>query len=129
MKNDVNVPLFRIRIRRIRMFLCLPDPHPDLLVKGTDTRIRIRTPKCHGSPTLFISVYFSLAFLFLLYSMFKERSEEVDLQEVLKEIDEQIKERPSLFISVIKFEVLPVWYLPYRISILCSYLNPLLIHV
>ncbi len=56
------------------------------------------------------SVCSTLAFLFLLYSLFKERSEEVDLQEVLKEIDEQIKERFSLFISVIKFEDLPVWY-------------------
>ncbi len=30
------------RIRRIRMFLGLPDPHPDSLVRGTDHRIRIR---------------------------------------------------------------------------------------
>jgi hypothetical protein len=60
------------------------------------------------------SVYSSLAFLFLLYSLFKERSEEVDLQEVLKEIDEQIKERFSLLISVIKFEDLTVWYVSYR---------------
>jgi hypothetical protein len=29
LKNDVNVPVFQIRIRRIRMFLVLPDPHPD----------------------------------------------------------------------------------------------------
>jgi hypothetical protein len=28
---------------RIRVFLGLPDPHPDLLVRGTDPRIRIRT--------------------------------------------------------------------------------------
>jgi hypothetical protein len=40
--NDVNVPVFRIRIR-ICMFLGLPDPHPDPLVRGTDPRIRIRT--------------------------------------------------------------------------------------
>jgi hypothetical protein len=37
-KNDINVPVFRIRnriqIRRIRMFLGLPDPDP--LVIGTD---------------------------------------------------------------------------------------------
>ncbi len=38
LKNDVNVPLFRIRIRR---FLGLPDPNP--LVRGTDVRIHIRT--------------------------------------------------------------------------------------
>ncbi len=35
------------------------------------------------------------------------------MQEVLKEIDEQIKERFSLSISVIKFDVLPVM-VPYR---------------
>jgi hypothetical protein len=40
LKNDVNIPVFRIRIR-IGMFLGLPDPHP--LVRGTDPRIRIRT--------------------------------------------------------------------------------------
>jgi hypothetical protein len=72
------------------------------------------------------SVCSTLAFLFLLYSLFKERSEEVDLQEVLKEIDEQIKERFSLFIFFYKFEVLSAWYL---IGILCSYLNPLLLHI
>ncbi len=33
----------RIWIRRICMFLGLPDPHPDQLVRGTDPRIRIRT--------------------------------------------------------------------------------------
>jgi hypothetical protein len=40
---DVNVPVFRIRIwiRRIHMFLGIPDPHPDPLVRGTDPRIRI----------------------------------------------------------------------------------------
>ncbi len=31
LKNDVNVPVFWIR-----MFLSLPDPHPDALVRGTD---------------------------------------------------------------------------------------------
>jgi hypothetical protein len=31
-----------IRIRRIRMFLDLPDPHPETLDKGTDERNRIR---------------------------------------------------------------------------------------
>ncbi len=36
LKNDVNVPLFRIR-----MFLGLLDPHSDPLVRGTDPRIRI----------------------------------------------------------------------------------------
>ncbi len=39
--------MFRIltgtRIRRIHMFLGLPDPHPDPLVRGTDPRIRIHT--------------------------------------------------------------------------------------
>jgi hypothetical protein len=39
-KNDVNVPVFHIRIR---MLLGLSDPHRDPLVRGTDTRIRIRT--------------------------------------------------------------------------------------
>jgi hypothetical protein len=42
LKNDVNVPLFRIRIR-IHMFLGFPDKHPDPLVKGTDPRIQLRT--------------------------------------------------------------------------------------
>ena len=28
-------------IRRIRMFLGLPDPHPDPLVRGTESRIQI----------------------------------------------------------------------------------------
>ncbi len=41
------LPVFRIRIwiriRRIRMFLGIPDPHPDPFVRGTDPRIRIRT--------------------------------------------------------------------------------------
>ncbi len=32
----------RIRIRRIRIFLSLPDPHPDPQVIGTDPRISIR---------------------------------------------------------------------------------------
>jgi hypothetical protein len=60
--NDVNVAVFQIRIlvRRIRMFLGLPDPHPDPLVRG----IRIRgsasasasVPKCHGSATLLPNV-------------------------------------------------------------------------
>jgi hypothetical protein len=37
LQNDVNVPVLRIRIRiRICMFLGFPDPHPDLLVRGTD---------------------------------------------------------------------------------------------
>jgi hypothetical protein len=48
LKNYVNVPVFRIWIR---MFLALPDPHPNTLVRGTDPRIRIRN-KCHGSQTL-----------------------------------------------------------------------------
>jgi hypothetical protein len=57
LKNDVNVPVFRIRM--IRMFSGLPYPHPDPLVRdtGTDPRIRIRIrirtiPKYHGSATL-----------------------------------------------------------------------------
>ncbi len=39
------------------MFFDLPDPHPDLLVGGTDPRIRIRIrigmvrTECHGSST------------------------------------------------------------------------------
>jgi hypothetical protein len=49
LKNDVNVPIFRIH--RIRMFLGLPVQHPDPLVRGTDPRIRISVPKCHESPT------------------------------------------------------------------------------
>ncbi len=36
------LPVFRIRIRRIRMFLGLPDPHPNPLDRGTDHRIRNR---------------------------------------------------------------------------------------
>ncbi len=43
LKNDVNVLVVRIQIRWIRMFLGLPDPHPDPLVRGTDPGIRIRT--------------------------------------------------------------------------------------
>ncbi len=39
LKNDV--PEFRNH--RIRMFMGLPDQHPDPLVRGTDPRIRIRT--------------------------------------------------------------------------------------
>ncbi len=35
-KHDVNVPVFRIRICRIPMFLVLPDPHPNPLVTRTD---------------------------------------------------------------------------------------------
>ncbi len=34
LKNDVNIPVFRIRIR---LFLVLPDPHPNPLVTSTDT--------------------------------------------------------------------------------------------
>jgi hypothetical protein len=30
------IPVLRIRIRRIPMFLGLPDPGPDPLVRGTD---------------------------------------------------------------------------------------------
>ncbi len=43
LKNDVNLPVFRIRIRtrRIHKFLDFPDPHRDALVRGTDPRIRI----------------------------------------------------------------------------------------
>ncbi len=37
LKNDVNVPVFRIR-----MFLGLPDPQPDTLVRGMDPMIQIR---------------------------------------------------------------------------------------
>jgi hypothetical protein len=41
------LPVFRIRIRRIRMFLGLSDPHPDPLDWGTDPRIRgSRSEKC-----------------------------------------------------------------------------------
>jgi hypothetical protein len=41
LKNDVNVPVCRIwlRIRRNLMFLGLPDPHLDPLVRGTDPRM------------------------------------------------------------------------------------------
>ncbi len=35
-KNAENVPVFRNQIRRIRMFLGLPDQQPDPLVRGTD---------------------------------------------------------------------------------------------
>jgi hypothetical protein len=63
LKNDVNVPVFRIRIR-IRMFLSLPDPHPDPLVRGTDSRTRPRiwiVQKCHGSPTMYGRVCLPMA--------------------------------------------------------------------
>ncbi len=40
LKNDVNRPVFRIRIRRFHMFLALPDPHLNPLVRGTNPRIR-----------------------------------------------------------------------------------------
>jgi hypothetical protein len=40
LKKDVNVPVFRIRIR---MFLGLPDPHLDPLVRCRDPKIRIHT--------------------------------------------------------------------------------------
>ncbi len=41
-KSDVNVPVFRIRIHRIRMYLDLPDPLPDPLISGgKDPKIRI----------------------------------------------------------------------------------------
>ncbi len=44
LKNDVNVPVFRIRIRKNHTYvLGLPDPHPDPFGIGTDPRIRIRT--------------------------------------------------------------------------------------
>ncbi len=39
------LPVFRIRLRRISMFLGLPDPHPDPLDRGTVPRIRIRPTK------------------------------------------------------------------------------------
>ncbi len=58
LKNDVNVPLFRIRIR---MFLGLPDPHPDPLVRGMDqriwVRIRIRTKMSRIHNTVFFVRY------------------------------------------------------------------------
>jgi hypothetical protein len=41
LKNDVNVPVFRM-IRRYGMSLGLSDPYPDLFVRGTDPRIRNR---------------------------------------------------------------------------------------
>jgi hypothetical protein len=36
-----------------------PDPHPNLLVRGTDPRIRIRT-KCHGSGSLIFKIQLSV---------------------------------------------------------------------
>ncbi len=65
------LPVFRIR--RIRMFLGILDPHPDPLVRCTDPRIRNRirivrirnriwivpVPKCHGSSTLVFGMIFS----------------------------------------------------------------------
>ncbi len=41
------------------MFLDLPDLRLDLLVRGTDPRIKIRisVPKCHGSATLIQQVW------------------------------------------------------------------------
>jgi hypothetical protein len=35
-RSEVCKSVLRIRIRRISMFLGLPDPHPDLLVRDTD---------------------------------------------------------------------------------------------
>ncbi len=46
LKNDVNVLVSRIRIRRIHMFFGLLDSHPDPFVRGTDPRIRTRTRIC-----------------------------------------------------------------------------------
>jgi hypothetical protein len=56
LKNDVNVPVFRIDLDQHLdpLFLGLPDPHADTLVRGT---VRTRgsaygsVPKCHGSAT------------------------------------------------------------------------------
>ena len=43
LKNDVNRPVFRIRIRRFHMFLALPDPDPHYLYGSTGPdRIWIR---------------------------------------------------------------------------------------
>ncbi len=44
LKNDVNVPV---------MFLGHPDPHPDLLARGTDPRIRVWTKMSRISNTAF----------------------------------------------------------------------------
>jgi len=53
--SDVFLSVLWIRIRRIRMFWGLPDPHPDSLVTSTDLRIRGSAPgsvpKCKGSAT------------------------------------------------------------------------------
>ncbi len=46
-----------IFIRRIRMFFGIPDPHPDLLVIGTNPRTGSASrsiPKCHGSQKLLL---------------------------------------------------------------------------
>jgi hypothetical protein len=54
LKNDVNAPMFPILIRRILMFLVLPDLHLDPLVRVTDRESGSASgsvPKCHGSAT------------------------------------------------------------------------------
>jgi hypothetical protein len=63
LKNDVNLPVFLIRIW-IRMFLGLPDPHPDPLVRGTDPRIQIRTKMSRISNTGYqkCKCYFFMSF-------------------------------------------------------------------
>jgi hypothetical protein len=77
LKNDVNVPVFRIRIRirirRIRMFLGLPDPHQDsfshrirIKMSGPATQIG-RVPDC------FAALFFGSTPLSLLLSAWKDR--------------------------------------------------------
>ena len=72
LKNDVNVPVFRIRTRRFRMFLGLPDPNPDPLVRGMDLRIRIRISpqhcvysKCRMMQNIFVIIWYKYSLLYL----------------------------------------------------------------
>ncbi len=67
LKNDVNVPVFQIRILSIRMFLGLPDPNMDPLFRGTDPRIRIRIrtkmSRIRNTVNNFIHSLFNLIYL------------------------------------------------------------------
>jgi hypothetical protein len=83
----------RTRIRRIRMFLGLTDPHPDPLERGTvptDPRILIRN-KCHGSPTLLKSWSLNLFFkgirrqlLFVIKFMFHKEKITLICEKILQ---------------------------------------------
>jgi hypothetical protein len=52
--------MFRIRIHRVHMFLALPSPHPDPLVRGTDPDQNVTDPQ-HWFPEKFVSLPGSVA--------------------------------------------------------------------